>query len=281
MVTAINWRFLFRTEPTIRAFYGDPTNLNPAGRRYQKLFKLDLTPQPLEQIVRELRDAEAMTMISSLDNESSYGSRVETEYIADIARRFPDCFIPFSGADPHKGSRAVAEVERAVKEFGFKGVDLQPFLQKVPIDDPTYYPIYAAAERLGVVAFVACSAHYNPEVPMDYQHPRRLDQVAMNFPNLALVARHAGWPWVEELAAVAMRHESIYFELSGIRARHLSPALLQYINGAFQDRTVWGMGHLGLSMKENIQEFMALPLRDAVKEKVLVKNSVRILDLKV
>jgi hypothetical protein len=279
MMRAINWRLIPRTEQGIKAMFGPPDNPNPAGRLYAQVFKLDLTPQPIEELVRELREAEVKTVLSALDNESTYGYRVETEEVADLVQRFPDCFIPFSGADPHKGSQAVAEVERAVREFGFKGVDLQPFMQQVPVDDAKYYPIYAVAEKLGVVVFVACSAHYNPTVPMDYQHPRRLDQVAIDFPNLKLVARHAGWPWVEELVAVAMRHANIYFELSGIRARHLSPTLLRYIDSTFAERTVWGVGHLGISLQQNVEEFLQLPLRDTTKEKVLLHNSLKLLEL--
>lgn len=278
MARVTDWRVILNTEKGLNAMFGYPEPI-PPGVGYSRVFGVKLEPGTVEELVAVLREAGARAVISALDNETVYGRRIEPEYIAEIVQRYPEDFIGFAGADPHKGMAAVREMERAVKSYGFKGVDVQPMIHCLPINDARYYPIYAKAQELDIVLFVACSVHFNPDAPLDVQHPAHLDRVAIHFPELKIVARHAGWPWIAELIAVAWRHPNIYLELSGIRPRHLSPELLGYVDSLFQERTVWGSGYPIQPMKRNIEEFKSLSLKEVTKEKVLYHNSARLLGL--
>ena len=48
-----------------------------------------------------------------------------------------------------------------------------------------------------------------------------LDEVAVDFPELTIIACPPGWPWVHELIAVAWRHPNVYLDISGIPPKTL------------------------------------------------------------
>ena len=40
--------------------------------------------------------------------------------------------------------------------------------------------------------------------------PLAVDELASEFPNLTIIAAHPGWPWVEEMTAVALHKGNVY-----------------------------------------------------------------------
>ena len=100
----------------------------------------------------------------------------------------------------------------------------------------------------------------------------------MDFPELKIVARHGGWPWILEFVAVVWRHPNIYIELSGIRPRNLHPDLLGYVDRAFRKRTVIGAAALA-PLGDLIEEYKQLPLKPETIDNMLYKTSARLLDL--
>jgi uncharacterized protein len=39
--------------------------------------------------------------------------------------------------------------------------------------------------------------------------------LASEFPNQTIIASHPGWPWVDEMTAVALPEGNVFWELSG------------------------------------------------------------------
>jgi predicted TIM-barrel fold metal-dependent hydrolase len=113
-----------------------------------------------------------------------------------------------------------------------------------------------------------------------------LDQVAMDFPQMKIVASCGGWPWVPELIGVARRHRNVFIDTSSHRPKHLATPgsgfemLMQFGNTLLQDRIVFasGAGDLGMPIREIIEEVRALPLKEHVKEKWLYKNALTLFE---
>ena len=66
----------------------------------------------------------------------------------------------------------------------------------VPASDRRYYPLYAKCVELDIPVRIYTAMTYASDRPYDLGHPRHLDQVAMDFPELTIIAGLAGWPWV-------------------------------------------------------------------------------------
>jgi len=183
--------------------------------------------------------------------------------------------------NPFEGKKGVQEMERAVKELGFVAVYASPYRWGIKADDPRFYPCYARAAHLKIPVFIYAAMTYRTDYPMDVGHPLHLDRVAMDFPELSIVASCGGWPWVPDLVGVARRHQNVYVDFSSHRPKYLAvpgsgfEMLMQFGNTLLQDRVVFasGAGDLGLPLRTIVEEIEALPLKEAVKEKWLRQNA--------
>src|SRR6266545_1903761 len=111
--------------------------------------------------------------------------------------------------------RSARQVARA-SELGLRGINIQPSFFGMPIDHAQLYPVYAKACELGLGVGVHTGINYTSHLPIKHDHPLQLDQVACDFPDLMLVACHAGWPWTAEMVAVARKHPNVHLEFGGL-----------------------------------------------------------------
>lgn len=89
--------------------------------------------------------------------------------LADVQRRYPDRLIGLAHVPPLDPA-APAELERAVRGLGLRGLCLTTHCQGKYLDDPAYLPIYLKAAELGVPIFV----HASP-TPVEYESIRVYD----------------------------------------------------------------------------------------------------------
>jgi hypothetical protein len=210
---------------------------------------------------------------------------VDNDYTANIIARFPDRFVGQALANPNDGMQGVRELERAVKELGLSSFYASPFRYGLSPNDKKFYPLYAKAAELDLPVFVYVTMNYNSALPMDLSHPRHLDEVAMDFPELRLIAGCGGWPWVPEMIGVARRHPNVYIDTESHRPKYLATPgsgwemLLQFGNTLLQDRVLFASNWASYFqpsddvLKRVIAEMQELPLKEAVKEKWLYWNA--------
>ncbi|HEY7270992.1 MAG TPA: amidohydrolase family protein [Dehalococcoidia bacterium] len=206
---------------------------------------------------------------------------------AEIQRDYPDLFVGFAVISPFDGMRGVREFERLVREEGLKGLSMSPLAERIPASDRRYYPMYAKAVELDVPCRVYSTMNYGTDRPYDLGHPRHLDQICVDFPELKLIAGLGGWPWVNEMVALIRRHPNLYMDTSSHRPKHFGTKgsgwemLMQFGQTLCQDKVMtglsWGGGAAGKdSYQTLVDEYLELPLRDAVKEKWLYYNAARV-----
>ncbi|MGQ9475433.1 MAG: amidohydrolase family protein [Actinomycetota bacterium] len=228
-----------------------------------------------------------VAVLYNMDEETVSGVRgLSNDYFAEVVSRHPGRLRCFAGIDPHKGMAAVREVERCVRELGLHGVAMRPFMQGIPADHRLFYPIYAKCVELGVPVWLHQSVSF-ATLPMFVEHPSHLDQVALDFPELKIIAGHGGWPWTAELVAVAWRHPNVYIDFASMRPRYVGrhntgwEPLVEYGNSILADRVVFGSTWLfmGMSVPELVEEIKRMPLREGVLEKWLYHNAARLLGI--
>ena len=181
---------------------------------------------------------------------------------------------------------AVNSLEQAVQDLGMVACHLTAFRDGIPVNNARYYPIYAKAVALKIPVFVYTAMNYRNDLPMDVAHPRYLDQIAVDFPELKLVAAYGGWPWVPDLVGIARRHPNLFINIRANRPKYLAQPgsgwemLLQFGNTLIQDQIVFasGAGELGVPVHTLIEEVENLPLKESVKEKWLYKNAQRLFE---
>ena len=130
------------------------------------------------------------------------GIDVPVRAVAEVIRQRPDRLSALYGVNPWTGLDGVRELWDVVKQGGFAGAHLQTHGFGLDLNDPTLYPFYAACAELDVPILVQ-TGHAPMSMPSGVAMPILLDQVAIDFPTLRIVATHTGWPWVEEMIALA------------------------------------------------------------------------------
>ena len=209
------------------------------------------------------------------------------EHTASLADRHRGRLIPWFRISPFKGMTGVRELERNVRELGFKGFYVSSFRDGIYANDKKHYPYYAKCVELGIPIRFHTSMNYASDKAMDLGRPIYLDEVARDFPELTIIAGLGGWPWVPELVGLARRHANVYLDLAAHRPKHIAKpgsgfeVLLQFGNTLLQDKVLFASAWMTLSMplRQVIEEMNELPLKDAVKKKWMFENAARILEL--
>ena len=86
-------------------------------------FKAGEMPGSPEEMYETYKALDLFGVIFAIDSETTSGvPYVGNDYVAGVARQYPDRFIGFASVDPRKGTLAVQELERSVKELGLRGL---------------------------------------------------------------------------------------------------------------------------------------------------------------
>ena len=91
-----------------------------------------------------------------------------------------------------------------------------------------YYPFYAKCCELDIPIMMQvghCLDYQRDRVLPSVGRPILLDRVAIDFPELKLIGIHIGWPWTDEMIAVAYKHENVYIGSRRLRAEALAGAV--------------------------------------------------------
>ena len=204
--------------------------------------------------------------------------------VAELRREYPDVFIGLARISGLHPMRGVRELERRVRDEKFQALGVSALVDGIPASDRRYYPLYAKAVELGIPVRIYSSMNYATDRPYDLGHPRHLDQVAIDFPELTIIGGLGGWPWVNEMVALVRRHPKLHLDTSAHRAKYLGQRgsgwemLMQFGNTLIQDKVLVGLsaGLVGQSHETLIQEYLDLPLKDSVKDKWLYGNAARV-----
>lgn len=224
-------------------------------------------------------------VVKARDVETTFGFKISNETVAAFCTANGPRYIGFAGVDPHKGKPAVEELERAVRELGLRGLNLQCFELKLCPNDRLLYPFYEKAIELGIPVNIHCGINFSTATPMRFGKPEYLDQVMVDFPGMKVCASPPGWPWVNELIGVAWRHPNLWIGLLAVRPSLLAKAhsgyepLLQYGRTLLQDKMIFGTAFPMLAPERALGEVEALAIDEAVRRKWLHGNAARFLGL--
>ncbi len=130
---------------------------------------------------------------------------------ADWVRRHPDRLIAFAGLDPRR-PHAPDMLRRCVQEYGMRGLKWHADNGFYP-DSPEAYALLAVAQELGVPLLT----HTGPLPPpwrSKFVHPRFLDDICLDFPELKVVAAHMGRNWWQDWAGLAQFRQNLWGDLA-------------------------------------------------------------------
>jgi uncharacterized protein len=245
-------------------------------------FRSTVERQSLGELADKYRALDVLAVLLAWDAETATGRpRVPNETVAAACREYPDAFTGLGSVDPHKPS-AVDEVAH-IAALGLRGVKFHPSLQAFAPDDPTYWPVFAACERHGLLALfhtgtsgIGARQPGGQGIRIDYAHPLKLDAVAAAHPELTVVAAHFGWPWQMDLMAVALHKTNVYIDISGWSPKRIPPEVVRELKGRLSGQFLWGSDFPFIAPERCLAELDDLGLASPA---LLRDNAARVLGL--
>lgn len=199
----------------------------------------------------------------------------------EACRSHPSRFFPSYGANPNNGMEEVRTIRRLHRDHGIKAVTGFPsgLCPQVPINDKKYYPIYAACVDLDIPICLTVGVP-GPRIPMEPQKVEHLDEVCWFFPELKIVMRHGGEPWVDLAVKLMLKYPNLYYSTSAFAPKHYPKAIIDYANTRGAHKIMYaGYFPMGLSLERIFTEMQAVSFKDDVWPKFLRENAIRVFQL--
>jgi len=199
--------------------------------------------------------------------------------VARAVKGNPRC-IGCATINPTFGQAAVDELEKLVRDEGFKGVKLMAMLHKYDVDDLIVDPVMRKARELGIVA----SIHSGP----GNCHPNRIGRLAARFPDVPVVMDHMGYPdATEDAIRVAEECPNVVLGTTVLRFFREDPsqaypeAVAQAVKRLGPERVVFGSNapeypHSPLWTRQAVER---LKLGAAAEQMILSTNLARLYGL--
>jgi hypothetical protein len=246
---------------------------------------------PVELLLSEM-DKGGIQMTVILGHPPNSGVLNTNDDIAAIVREHPGRLAAFAGVNPFEGKKAVEELERCVKELGFKGCGEFGYMDLL---DERCFPIYKKCIELDVPILIH-TGFTGPTCPLKYGSPVPVDEVAMMYPDLKIVAAHCGFPWYMELASVLARRPNVYVDVSALGVAAMPNLMRMQVIFPFlnlgTDRVLFGTDFPVVrpsqyapyvrKLRPNllVRRLMGLPrLTEADTNKIMGDNAARLLKL--
>ena len=160
---------------------------------------------------------------------------------------------------------------------GLCGVHITPSPWGIAPNDRWFYPSYAKCVelRLPVYAYVGAPGPLWPMAPND---PSHLDDVALAFPDLVLVAHHVGDPWTEISVRLAARHEHFHICTSAWAPKAYPEALTTFLGGRWHgvrgcDKVLFASDFPLLDLERTTRSARAMALEEEALGRFLHGNA--------
>ncbi|MGC7096952.1 amidohydrolase family protein [Amycolatopsis lurida] len=210
---------------------------------------------------------------------SPRGPLITNDEVAEVVERHPARFAGIASVDLTDPMGAVREIRRCVRDLGFVGVRVVPWLWNLPPNDRRYYPVYVACVELGV-PFCTQIGHTGPLCPSEPGRPiPYLDEVLLDFPELVVVGGHVGFPWLNEVLSLAMKYPNFHIDTSAYALHRLPAELADYARGRGRTRVLFGSNYPMITPGDCLKQLDKLELGPEAKELFLGGNARRIFNL--
>lgn len=248
---------------------------------------VELTKDPVKFIARmDEEGIEKAGIINYVAPRIMGFTETVNDWAADYTRNHRDRLIPFGSVDPTTAKDPVGEMDRIINDLQFSGIKIHPPHQLVYPNEyldglKALEIVYRKAEEARLPVMIHTGTSIFRGARSKYGNPFGIDDVALDFPNLPILIAHGGRPlWMRESVFLTRRFPNVYLEISSIPPQNL----LKYFPDLerLADKVIWGSdwpGPMVPGMKENVDRFLALPLKDETRQKILYDNAARLFKL--
>lgn len=238
--------------------------------------------QYIEKMDRAGIERSLLIAVRCGDRRMSTSTEIPYEYVYEACKKYPHRYSGLAGIDPLRGIAGLKELDKAVHEYGFVGAHLYPHWFGQAPDAAIYYPYYARCAELGIPIMMQvghCLLYRDDNRLATVARPMTLDRVAIDFPELTIIGIHLGYPWTEEMIAVATKHKNVYMCGDAYAPKHWGANAVHFANSYGQDKFMFGTDWWVIDPERAMKEVHEFDMRPGPKRKLLRDNAVRVFNL--
>ena len=159
-----------------------------------------------------------------------------------------------------------------IKELGLHGVKLHPDIQQFKIDDYRCLKIYELCEEEKLPILM-----HTGDYRYDYSNPNRLMPILDIYTNLTVIGAHlGGWSIWEEASQKLKGYKNFYVDTSSSLYELPREKATEIIRAYGIDKVLFGTDFPLFSPDIELERFMALPLTDEERKKILSENTLKL-----
>ena len=236
--------------------------------------------QTLEDLLQQMDSNGVDHAVVHAENEVGDVGDALNRTVADIVEKHPDRFTGIGTVSLQDLSikKALRQIDDCI-EMGLIGLSIEPAFFGLHLDEKKLYPIYAKAQENNLLVALHTGINYTTHRPMSGENPMLLDDIACDFPDLTIVASHAGWPWINEMVAVARKHPTIYMEFGGLAPKYIGEQgsgwemMYRFMNSVLSKQVLYATDYPAMSHQRTLAEWRAMDLKSAVLSSLVVGNA--------
>lgn len=259
----------------------------PGYRRMaREVFQIGNNFQPLETFFLQMDAAGVdQAVLLPIDCARARGDGVSSnQQVVELCELSPR-FIGFASVDPRREG-AAAELERAVRGMGLRGLKLDPALQDFRPDEEAAFEVYETAEALNIPLLIHTGMSWAPETPLEAGQPLLLEGAIRRFKKLNFVLAHFAWPWVWEAAALVLKYPNVYLDTSCLYydspreffqfvfARQIPTTVIER---SLRNKIVFGSNYPRVEMKNMVHALKSLALTEDCRDRIFHQTALRLL----
>ena len=219
-------------------------------------------------------------LVNSVAPEGTGITERVNPWIARYVASHRDRLVPVGGIHPRHSRDVAGDTRRLFDVHRLGAIKLHPPHMELAAnayrtDCPSLAHIYRLAGEARRPVLIHTGTSIFPGARNVYADPMPCDDVAVDFPKTTIVLCHAGRPlWYDTAFFLLRRHPNVMLDVSSIPPRKLLDVLPRISDLA--DRILWGTDWPSpevKSMRQNVEDFLALPLSDTVRRKILFDNA--------
>ena len=311
-------RFEVASDGSVKRFLAEGVWGPSSAALMKKL--LDLGEERIREMDKANVDMQVLSFtlpgFEQFDNETGqYWSKKTNDYLAEWVAKYPNRYLGLAALAPQNAEQAARELERCVKDLGFRGAKINSHCRSEYLDEEKFWPLFAKAEELDVPIYLHPTAPSDALIkgfakygfpiagpPLGFGIDCLLHSVRLiysglfdKFPKLKIVLGHLGeglpfwlyridfyWlkPWTApELKPKTLRKPSDYVRDNFVftcSGMHYLPSFINAYMAVGADNLCFGADHPFESSQETLEGLGILPICEQDKEKFFHGNAERL-----
>lgn len=245
-------------------------------------------PVPLEERYRRLMekmDEHAIDHAFVLSSYFANEKRPSVAQLVALTKDNPRVHVVEGLSLYGKAPFDLAAIEERLRRRDVIALKLYPGYEWYYPSDKICDPIYELAMEYDVPVMVHTGDTYNVRAKVKYAHPLHLDEVAVDYPDLRLIACHLGNPWFRDTAEVIYKNPNVWADISGLVLGDIESGFEGWIRDQVKeiigfagdpDKLLYGTDWPIVNMGPYLKMIHGLGLEDDALERILWKNTVRV-----